>query len=183
MGLAAMRGVVRAHRGGVSVDSQPGKGTRFTVVLPAMEQPVVEKDPLRPEPRLKAESTVLVVDDEFEVRDVVKDMLTARGLQVLTAEDGDRAIEVFKQHADSIDVVLLDMAMPGKSGDEVLQEIAAIRPDARVIVSSGFIEENTTSRFGPAKPAAFLHKPFTTDALMERIRGVLKERLPLNRQT
>ena len=89
---------------------------------------------------------------------------------------GSRAVKTFREHADTIDVVLLDMAMPGKSGDEVLQEILAIRADAKVIVSSGFIEESVSSRFGDAKPAAFLYKPFTPDTLMERIDGVLDQR-------
>lgn len=176
LGLAAMLGVVRAHRGGVSVESGLQKGTRFTVVLPALEQPVAERNARRPQPRLEAGSTVLVVDDEHEVRDVVKDMLTERGLRVLTAEDGSCAVELFRQHADTIDVVLLDLAMPGRGGDEALREILAIRPDAKVIVSSGFVEESVSSQFGDVRPAAFLRKPFTTELLMDRISSVLQER-------
>jgi two-component system cell cycle sensor histidine kinase/response regulator CckA len=178
LGLAAMRGIVRAHRGAIAVDSQPGRGTRFTVVFPALGTSAREEPAVHPERplHLHTGATVLVVDDEYEVRDVVKDMLTARGLKVLTAEDGAQAVEVFRDHADTIDVVLLDMAMPGKNGDEVLRELLAIRADAKVIVSSGFIEENTSARFGEAKPAAFLYKPFTPDTLMERIGGVLGPR-------
>jgi PAS domain S-box-containing protein len=176
LGLAAMHGVVRAHRGGIRVESELGKGTRFTVVFPALEDAVATEGAQQPQARLAAGSTVLVIDDEYEVRDVIKDMLAGRGLQVLTAADGTRGIEVFKQHAEAIDVVLLDMAMPGRSGEEVLQEILTVRPDAKVIVSSGFIEESFPTRFAGAKPAAFLHKPFTTDALMESINGVLEER-------
>ena len=173
LGLAAMRGVVRAHQGGVGVESEPDRGTCFSVVFPVLEDPAAQEPVGRPKARLKAGSTILVIDDEFEVRDVVKDMLTARGLNVLTAEDGNRGVEVFRRNADSIDVVLLDLAMPGKSGDEVLQEILAVRPAAKVIVASGFIEERASEQFEAAKPAAFLHKPFTTDALIERIGGVL----------
>ncbi|MFQ5805276.1 MAG: PAS domain S-box protein [Phycisphaerae bacterium] len=176
LGLAAMRGVIRAHHGGVRVESELRGGTCFTIVFPALEQPVAASSGPQPQARLAAGSTVLVIDDEHEVRDVIKDMLTGRGLRVLTAKDGTRGIEVFKQQADTIDVVLLDMAMPGRSGEEVLQEILAVRPDAKVIVSSGFIEEGVSARFGDAKPAAFLHKPFTTDTLMESIGGVLQER-------
>ena len=176
LGLSAMRGIVRAHRGGIVVDSQPGRGTRFTVVFPILKQPAAAPEPAPPPQspvRCRKGTTVLVVDDEFEVRDVVKDVLTARGLKVLTAEDGTRAVEVFRAHADRIDVVLLDLAMPGKSGDEVLREILAIRPDARVIVSSGFIEESVSAQFDDVKPAAFLAKPFAPDTLMERISEVL----------
>jgi len=176
LGLAAMHGVVRAHRGGICVESELRKGTRFTVVFPVLEEPVAAEKARPSQPPLAAASTVLVIDDEYEVRDVIRDMLTGRGLRVLTAEDGSRGVEVFKRHAETIDVVLLDMAMPGRSGEEVLQEILAIRPDAKVIVSSGFIEEGASTRFAAAKPAAFLHKPFTTDTLMESISGVLEER-------
>lgn len=173
LGLSAMHGVVRAHRGGVSVESEPERGTRFTIVFPVLERPVAAQTAHQPELHLESGSTVLVIDDEFEVRDVIKDMLTDRGLEVLTAADGTRGIEVFAEHADEIDLVLLDLTMPGKSGAEVFQELLAIRPDARVIVSSGFIEESVSSHFGEAMPAAFLHKPFTTDALMEKISSAL----------
>lgn len=175
LGLSAMRGVIRAHLGGIAVDSQRGRGTRFTIALPAVGQPATHKPtpPAHGPVHCRKGTTVLVVDDEYEVRDVVKDVLTARGVNVLAAEDGSRAVEIFREHADRIDVVLLDLAMPGKSGDEVLREILAIRPDARVIVSSGFIEESVSSRFDDVKPAAFLSKPFAPDTLMERIGDVL----------
>ena len=180
LGLAAIRGIVRAHRGGITVESMIGEGARFTIVFPALYQPAPEAPPVKTQPQLHSGATVLVVDDETEVREVVRDMLSARGMEVLTAKDGYEALALFKNRAADIDVVLLDMAMPGMNGDEVLRHILEIQPDARVIVSSGFIEENIAAQFGAAKPAGFLYKPFTPDSLVERIGGVLDGRATLD---
>ena len=176
LGLAAIRGIIRAHRGGITVESTMGEGTRFTILLPALQRPALEPLPAKPQTRLRSGTTVLVIDDETEVREVVRDMLSARGMEVLTAKDGFEALALYKKQSAVIDVILLDMAMPGMNGDEVLRHILEIQPDARVIVSSGFIEENIAAQFGNSKPAGFLYKPFTPDSLMERIGGVLQNR-------
>jgi len=173
LGLAAMRGIVRAHHGGIDVESTYGENTAFSVVFPAISDLAMLKPPPPATPQARKGAVILIVDDESEVRDVVKDMLTTRGMVVLTAKNGLEAIDIFQARADEIDVVLLDMAMPGMNGDEVLRHMFDIRPDARVIVSSGFIEENISAQFGDAQPAGFLYKPFTPDVLMERIGGVL----------
>lgn len=169
LGLSAMRGILRAHRGGVRVESAPGAGAAFTVVLPLSDRPL---RPLADAPPLRAAGparTVLVIDDEADVREVVQDMLTARGFRVLEAADGSQGVEQFRRHADEIDVVVLDMAMPGKSGAEVFHELIAIRPDARVIVSSGYSEQSMSARFPGTRPRAFVGKPFTLDALVDKI--------------
>lgn len=173
LGLSAMHGIVRAHRGGVRVESELGKGTRFTLVLPLKATEM--RPPARPawEPERKANSRILVVDDEDEVRSVVRDMLSFHGLQVLTARDGHGGLELFRREADSIDLVLLDLTMPGKSGMEVYREILSIRPEMRVVVMSGYSIEPQPDRFGGAAPAAFLQKPFVMNTLMETVSQAL----------
>ncbi len=179
LGLSAMHGVIRAQHGAVRVESELGKGSRFIVVFPALRQPAHADQPAEPDRHVHAGTTVLVIDDEDEVRDVIRDMLSYRGMRVLTAGEGEGGVELFRQHADEIDVVLLDMTMPGMSGGEVFERIIEIRPDTKVIISSGYSTESVSSRFGQRKPAGFVHKPFTADTLMQGISEVLRNGKPI----
>ncbi len=172
LGLAAIHGIVRAHGGAIRVQSQPGSGTTFTLLLPAIRA----RMPQRPAPRragLKRGTCVLVVDDEPEVREVVRAILEQRGARVLAAANGPEAIELFSAQADQIDVVLLDLTMPGMSGAEVYEQLVRIRPDVRVVVSSGYGEREIAQRIGDRAPAGFVRKPFTSASLVARIGEVI----------
>jgi len=173
LGLSALLGIVRAHRGAVHVQSAVGRGTTFRVLLP----PAMRRAPTqRPSPEtasLPPGATVLVIDDEEEIRDVVQAVLESRGARVLTAGDGSQGLECFRKHADEVDVVLLDMTMPGLSGDAVFREILSIRPDARVLMSSGYSEQATRAQVDNRRVAGFVPKPYTAQALVEQIRAAL----------
>lgn len=194
LGLSAMLGIVRAHSGRITVSSREGHGTRITVALPigaaqrapsgcAEAAPDAQADrpatldgrgpgltaPARPidAPEPLAASTVLVIDDEEDIRDVVQAILRARGVQVLLAESGRRGVELFREHAARVDAVLLDIQMPGMTGGAVLEELRALRPDVRVILSSGLSDPPAAPRLGSR--VTFLRKPFTASALLERV--------------
>ncbi|MBU0639702.1 MAG: PAS domain S-box protein [Planctomycetes bacterium] len=173
LGLASMLGIVRAHGGAVRVHSKPDNGTLFTVLFPALKQMPRRKVAAIPRHRLPAGLTVLVIDDEEDIREVVQMILEGRGVRVLTAEDGARGVELFKQNAEHIDVVLLDMTMPGMNGEEVFKEITALRPETRVIFSSGYSEQQSVSRLGQAALAGFVQKPYTAEALVQRLSAAL----------
>lgn len=174
LGLAATRGVLRAHRAGIRVESTLGAGTTFTIAFPLMEASVTHA------PRGESNAggngelrRILVIDDDDAVREVLKDMLEARGAQVQLAADGSDGVRQFEAACDEIDLVILDATMPGMSGAEVLDRLLQIRPGVRVLVASGYGEQNLAERFPAAQPSAFLRKPFTAQALFERIEAVL----------
>ena len=174
LGLAATHGIIRAHGGGIRVDSAPRAGTTFTVVFPVTELSNEISEAPEARAAVCAGATALVIDDEEDVRDVVRMILENRGCRVLLAEDGARGIDVFREHADEVDVVLLDMTMPGMGGAEVFKRIVAIRPDARVVISSGYSEQDIRARFDDApRLAGFVHKPYTADALVESLSEVV----------
>jgi CheY-like chemotaxis protein len=175
LGLAAVLGIVRGHGGALKVYSQPGRGTTFKILLPASQQPAEKSVGTSATKQEWAGSgVILVVDDEENVRITAKRMLEIGGFTVLTAEDGRKALEVFRSRADEIGAVLLDLSMPHLGGEETFRELRRIRPDVRVILSSGYNEEQTTNRFAGKGLAGFVQKPYGVGTLVERIRQALE---------
>ena len=168
LGLAATLGIVRGHKGAVGLSSKPGKGTSFRVFLPVSSLPI-QRVGRPPAAGFAGSGTVLVVDDDRGVRGTLRMLLTSMGFDVLEARDGREAVDTFAAHADAIALVVLDLTMPVFGGREVFTELRLIRSDVRVILSSGYDEEETTRRFGAKGLAGFLQKPYTGTDLAEKL--------------
>jgi PAS domain S-box-containing protein len=175
LGLAVVHGIVRGHRGGVRVESAPQLGSTFSVVLPAIEQPAEPLSRLAsPEPAWQGTGVVLLADDEDLVRDVTETMLRQLGFEVVAAADGRQAVEAFAAEPARFDLVLLDLTMPVMGGAEAVQAILAIRPDARILMMSGFNEAEPADPRPVDTAPPFLHKPFTLKNLRDVLQDVLQ---------
>jgi len=174
LGLAAVLGIVRGHQGGVNVRSAPGRGTVFQVLFPLAVTQKPEPKVVRPAPRFTAD-TILVVDDEELVRRAAKVALEKYGYTAVLAEDGQRAVDLFRSKPDQIALVLLDMTMPGMSGEESFQELRRIRADVAVIASSGYSEAEAVARFGQGL-AGFVQKPYSASTLAAKVAEAMADR-------
>jgi two-component system cell cycle sensor histidine kinase/response regulator CckA len=168
LGLATVYGTVKQSEGAVTVYSQPGCGTIFEVYLPRVKEPLAE--PAR-KGSAKGSETILLVDDEEGVRKLVLAVLKSSGYDVLEASNGALALAAFDKNAHKIDMVLTDIVMPQMTGFELGQELVARTPGLKILYMSGY-RDNAIGGVGEA-PKAFLHKPFTPDALLMKVREVL----------
>jgi len=174
LGLSAIMGIVRGHKGALQVASVPGEGTTFKVLFPAQG---ITADPLTI-PALEVvwagKGLILVVDDDETVRAVARQALELKGFQVLDAQDGRRAIELVREHGQAIGVVLLDMTMPRMGGQEAFQELRRLQPALKVILSSGYDEGEAMGHFRGKGMNAFIQKPYGPRELLAKIQGVLE---------
>jgi PAS domain S-box-containing protein len=175
LGLAAVLGIVRGHAGAVNVRSAPGRGTTFQVLFPVAAAAKSEPKAAPLLPNGRGADTILVVDDEELVRRAAKVALEKYGYRVFVAEDGKRAVDLFQTFAPEISAVLLDMTMPGMSGEQTFQEMRKIRSDLPVIASSGYSETEAVARFGLGI-AGFVQKPYTAAALAAKVAEVMSNR-------
>jgi two-component system cell cycle sensor histidine kinase/response regulator CckA len=174
-----VQGIIRGHHGTILVTSEPGHGTQIEVLFPPTIRPVIAPPALAPAPPAwRGEGTILVVDDEAHIRAAAAQALEYAGFTVLTAVDGREAVAVFRQHAETVRVVLLDLTMPHMDGEATARELRQIRPDVRVILTSGYTAEEATRQFTERDLVGFLQKPYGLKDLVATVRGALE---PANR--
>lgn len=174
LGLAMVYGIVKSHRGFISCSSQPGEGTTFKVYLPTVEQDMemVQENKIIA-PVTGGKEKILLVDDEDVIRDLGIQLLGESGYTVFTAPDGETALELYRKEQEQIDLVILDLLMPGMGGMKCLDELLTINPEARVLISTGYSIDGTTKETVQARTSGCISKPFDREQILNVIREVL----------
>jgi CheY-like chemotaxis protein len=178
LGMASVMGIIKAHKGAILLYSEPGLGSTFKVLLPisagtdngALNFPAKNLDQYH-----IPKGMVLVVDDEEYVREVCREYLSEIGLISLSAENGSEALDIFKRHLNDIPLIILDLTMPQMDGVATLRELRRLKPDIKVIVSSGHATQASAENFSTDMPDGFIQKPFQLQELREIINNLFKD--------
>jgi CheY-like chemotaxis protein len=175
LGLAVVDGIVRSHKGAISLSSRPDEGTTFTILFPRTEPPR-DTAPLKDMAALPTGSErILFVDDEKTLAEVGKQMLTRLGYKAVTTTSSIQALEWFHEEPDRFDVVITDMTMPHLTGEDLAREFFRIRPDVPIILCTGFSERITEEKATSLGIRGFIMKPLLAAALAKKIREVLDQ--------
>ncbi len=175
LGLSTVYGIVKGYKGIINVYSEPGRGATFNIYLPVSQKAQVMERTL-PKDMEGGQETVLLVDDEEVILNVGRDLLEALGYKVYTAKGGQEAIEIYRDRHIEIDLVILDMIMPGKGGEETFDEIHSINPHVRVILASGYSMDGAAERVMNKGCWGFIQKPFNLHELSNKVREVLDKK-------
>ena len=173
LGLASVYGIIKSHGGYINVYSEKGQGTTFTIYLPASGKEVRQETSKPVSTVSMGTGTILLIDDEQMIIKVGEELLVELGYKVLTAESGHAAIELYKKNAEKIDLVIMDMIMPGMGGGETYDHLKRIKPDIKVLLSSGYSINGQASEILERGCDGFIQKPFNINQLSEKIQGII----------
>jgi PAS domain S-box-containing protein len=173
LGLAATLGIVHGHGGGLRLTSRVGRGTTFELYFPASDKPVDQVAEDNPRD-LSGQGVILVVDDDVFVLKAASAALQRLGYRVLLAEDGERALAVFQERLQEIDLIVLDRTMPGLSGEETFRRLRALHPEVKVLLSSAYDEAEVAGQVATTSVVGFLHKPYGPEQLGTQVKQLLE---------
>ncbi|MFH1138293.1 MAG: response regulator [Pseudomonadota bacterium] len=171
LGLASVYGIVRSHGGSITCHSKVGRGTKFKIYFPAIDRPEA-RDAAPNHPRGGGE-TILVVDDEEAITGFVQQVLERFGYKVLTAAGGEEALEVYSNQPGAIDLIIMDLGMPGMGGRQCLQALRRMNCAARVVIASGYSMDNQVPKSSEAGADGYLSKPYQLNDLLSKLREIL----------
>jgi CheY-like chemotaxis protein len=181
LGMSAVQGIIKGHNGALLVQSWKGTGTTFRVLLPAAatcasaDKTVIgEAESADHDHKVPMSGTILIVDDEEAVRNLCASAVARLGFETLLAGDGVEAVQILSTRPDRIVCVILDLTMPRMNGVETFEAMIDIKPDIKVILCSGYAEQQATQSFTRRSPAGFVHKPFRLAALRAELERVLR---------
>ena len=176
LGLASAYGIIKGHNGIISVESEPGCGATFTIYLPASDKDLTQEVEVTDD-LVRGEGTILLVDDEEVIIDVGKESLEILGYDVVTAKSGHEAIEIFKTKNGKVDLVILDMIMPGMNGMETFDILKSIKPNIKVILSSGYSAEAHSAKIMEQGCSGFIQKPYGLTELSRKVKEVMEKKI------
>jgi len=179
LGLAVVQGIIAAHGGTIDVLTALGTGSRFEILLPGTRKSEIDSphvpDSATADQAASRAGTVLVIEDEDVLRRAVAKLLRRRGLTVIEAASGTIGADLFRANAREIDVVLLDMTLPGMSGQDVLVEVRRVQPAVHVVITSAYSLDNVVTKIGEEQPWLFVRKPYQLSELMESLSPLLRQ--------
>lgn len=176
IGLSTVKGIVNSCNGIIKVKSEFGVGTSFKILIPSIKQTVYEpKENIKEKHEPSIKGNVLLVDDEEVIREIGNDMLNSLGINCITACNGEEGIEIYKKNRDKIDIIILDIELPGISGEKVFDILKQINPDIKILIASGYGKDYLEKKIFQRKIKNFMAKPFQLNQLSNKLNELIKE--------